>query len=138
MFWSCGSGLIPRRTTSVSRRTCNRLTNSAWAIPRKSSSTTGSNAAIGGHVTITVAQVGLGGLGRAYQPDKPGVWNELVALEIDIGQRQVVLVPERDDRQLVGDDPLRVRVDQLALGGVQLGTAGLDQPVDLGVLVAPA
>src|SRR4029079_19538147 len=98
MFRSCGSGLMPKRTTSVSRRTCRRLTNSAWAIPRKSSSTTGSNAAIGGHVTITVAGGRLGGLGRAYKSDKPGIWNDLVALEVHIGQGDVVLVPERDDR----------------------------------------
>ena len=46
MFWSCGSGLMPRRTTSVSRSTWRRLTNSACAMPRNSSSYAGSNAAM--------------------------------------------------------------------------------------------
>src|SRR6185503_20021025 len=129
---------MPRRTTSVSRSTCRRLTNSAWAIPRNSSSYAGSSAAIGGDVTITVSKVGLGGLGGAYEADKPSVWDDLVALQVDVRERDVVLVPEGDDRQLVGDDALDVCVDHLALRGVELGAAGLDEAVDLVVLVAPA
>src|SRR5690349_13136068 len=125
MFWSCGSGLIPRRTTSVSRRTCERLTKSAWAMPRNGCSYAGSNAAIGGHVPITVASVRLGGLGTAYEPDKPGVWDNLVALEVDVRQHDVVLVPQGDDRQLVGDDALELCVDRLTADGVELGPTGL-------------
>src|SRR5262245_30041911 len=138
MFWSCGSGLMPRRTTSVRRRTCNRLTNSAWAMPRNSSSYAGSNAAIGADVSITSARWELGGLGGPYQADKPSVWDDLEAVNGDVREDHVVLVPERDDREIVGEDALGIGVDLLALFAVELGAAGVDEAIDLGVVVAPA
>src|SRR5689334_18825919 len=139
---------MPRRTTSVRRNTWRRLTNSAWAMPRNSSSIAGSRAMwprtyhSGGRPPRDVSRRGGSSkdsaFPRAREAREPGVGCQAVALHVAVRQHDVVVVPQREHRQVGRDLALDLGVDRLALHGIELAPAGLGQPIDVAVAVAPA